>query len=60
MKTEPAENLLKQLQDRLAIDEDVAAAKLTSWLLSYEPGPLALARARGRIEQHDGKHGVAA
>jgi hypothetical protein len=60
MKTETTASFLDHLQERLAIDADIAAAQLASWLLSYEPGPLALARAGVRIEQNDRKQRVAA
>jgi hypothetical protein len=59
-REQPAECFLKHLEERLAVDEELAAATLGSWLLQYEPGPLALARARVRIERNVRKQRVAA
>jgi hypothetical protein len=57
---EPAADFVTHLQQRLAIGEDVAAATLGSWLLGYEPGPLALARGGAPIQQDRKKQRVAA
>jgi hypothetical protein len=59
-REEPAESFLEHVEERLGLNEDVATARLGSWLLSYEPGPLALARAGVRIEQNGRKQRLAA
>ena len=57
---EPAEDFLTHLQKRLSINEEAAVEALASWLLSYDPGPLALARAGLGKEQNEQKQAVAA
>jgi hypothetical protein len=51
---------LKHLAERLAINDEAAAATLASWLVNYEPGVLALARAGVRTERSGRKQGIAA
>lgn len=40
---EPAPDFLGHLQERLGVDDRSAAARLQLWLLTYKPGPAALA-----------------
>ena len=46
IEAESSQDFLTQMQERLGVNEPTAAAALASWVSSYEPGPLALVRAR--------------
>ncbi len=46
---ELSDDFLTYLEGRFGLDEHAVVSTLSSWMASYEPGPLALARARSPL-----------
>jgi hypothetical protein len=51
IEAEPSPDFVAHLRGRLGVDEPTAAATLACWVSTYEPGPLALARAGTRSDR---------